>query len=405
VEHRRALGEELRASGAHARFPGCGPTAATGADPRASRLVPRTRCANGARSPSMSLTEISIHHVRCLKEARLEMPAGVTLICGGNGSGKTSILEAIFMLGRGRSFRTRSNSRLITYGQDHLRIIGRATRPVGESMTLGIEVNSEGTAARISGRQVDSLAELSQAFAAQVIEPGVHRLIEEAGHRRRRWLDWAVFHVEPRFVNTWVQYARALKQRNAALKQNGTDPRIWDTELARLGEAITQSRQKLMERLEPYWLETVTRFSGLDVQLRYQRGWGQDYTLVEALTASRSRDAARQTTQVGPHRADVAVHIHSRPAREVLSRGQQKLVATAMAVAQLKMLKDATALNPTLLLDDPAAELDSFHLERFVDEVSGLRCQLVVTSLYAESRLFGAPERTFLVEEGGVHPV
>jgi DNA replication and repair protein RecF len=354
----------------------------------------------------MSLTEISICQVRCLRdESRLHLPPTLTLICGGNGSGKTSILEAIFMLGRGRSFRTRNNSRLITYGQDHLRIIGQVTRPVSDPATLGVEVTSEGTAGRIAGRDVVSLAELSEAFAVQVIEPGVHRLIEEAGHRRRRWLDWAVFHVEPRFMDTWIQYARALKQRNAALKQVGADPRIWDPELARLGEAMTRSRESLMERLGPYWRETVMSLSGLEVGLRYHRGWAQDCTLAQALTASQSRDAVRQATQVGPHRADVVVHIRGRAAREVLSRGQQKLVAAAMTVAQLKLLKDATALTPTLLLDDPAAELDAFHLERFVEEVSRLRCQLVVTSLHAESRLFGAPARTFRVEEGRVHPL
>jgi DNA replication and repair protein RecF len=353
----------------------------------------------------MSLAEINIDHVRCLKEVRLQIPPGLTLICGGNGSGKTSILEAIFMLGRGRSFRTRNNTRLIAYGQDHLRIVGQVTRSIGDSATLGVQVTSEGTAARIAGRQVDSLTELSQAFAVQVIDPGIHRLIEEAGHRRRRWLDWAVFHVEPRFMEIWFQYARALKQRNAALKQVGADPRVWDPELVRLGEAITQSRRSLVERLEPYWRETVMTLSGLDIGLRFQRGWAQDYTLAEALTVAQPRDATRQTTQVGPHRADVAVHVRGRPAREVLSRGQQKLVAAAMTVAQLKMLKDGTALTPTLLLDDPAAELDAFHLERFVEEVSRLRCQLVVTSLHAESRLFGAPERTFRVEEGRVHPV
>jgi DNA replication and repair protein RecF len=355
----------------------------------------------------MSLAEISIDHVRCLQEARLQLPRGVTLICGGNGSGKTSILEAIFMLGRGRSFRTRNNSRLIQYGREHLRIIGHVAPPIGGSVTLGIEVTPDGTAARIAGREVGSLTALSQTFAVQVIEPGVHRLIEEAGHRRRRWLDWAVFHVEPRFMDTWLLYARALKQRNAALKQAsaGADPRIWDAELVRLGEAITQSRQSLMERLEPYWREVVMTLSGIDVDLRYQRGWGKDYTLAQALIACQPRDAARQATQVGPHRADVAVQVRGRPAREVLSRGQQKLVAAAMTVAQLKLLRDATALTPTLLLDDPAAELDAFHLERFVGEVSRLRCQLVVTSLHAESRLFGAPDRTFCVEEGRVHPL
>jgi DNA replication and repair protein RecF len=353
----------------------------------------------------MSLLELSASHVRCIERAELEIPHGLTLIWGGNGSGKTSLLEAMFMLGRGRSFRMRNSERLIGYGQDHLRVIGHITRAVEGVLTVGVEVTRQGTTARIGGRTADSLVELSQAFAVQVIEPGVHRLIEEAGHRRRRWIDWAVFHVEPQFVGTWVRYVRALRQRNAALKIAGGGAEVWDHELARLGEAIARSRQELIERLQPYWRETVAALSGLDVELHYLRGWSQEHTLQDALSASRARDEARQMTHAGPHRADIAVWVHGRPAREVLSRGQQKLVAVAMTVAQLRLLQEATQITPTLLLDDPAAELDGEHLQRFITQVARLRCQLVVTSLQAESRLFGTPERTFRVEHGRVQPV
>ena len=353
----------------------------------------------------MSLSDIQITGVRCLDEARLQLSNGLTLICGGNGSGKTSVLESIFMLGRGRSFRMRNNSRLIKRDKALLRVIGQIQPPMAQPMTLSIEVGTEGTRARISGRDVESLAELSQMFAVQVVDPGIHHLIEEAGYRRRRWLDWAVFHVEPLFMSNWTRYTRALKQRNAALKLRDADATHWDGELSRLGELITRSRQELMERLVPYWRRTVAELCGLEVDLHYQRGWSHEHSLGEALAAWRTRDAIRQITHAGPHRADVAVRVHGRPAKEVLSRGQQKLIAAALIVAQLKLLKDATALTPTLLLDDPAAELDAMHLERFVDEVSRLRCQLVVTSLHAESRLFGAPDRTFRMEEGTAHPL
>jgi DNA replication and repair protein RecF len=353
----------------------------------------------------MSVLELSASNVRCIERAELKIPRGLTLILGANGSGKTSLLEAIFMLGRGRSFRTRNSDRLITYGQDHLRVIGRVTGAADTELAVGVEVTRQGTVARVGGRTADSLAQLSQAFAVQVIEPGVHRLIEEAGHRRRRWIDWAVFHVEPQFVDTWVRYVRALRQRNAALKITDGVAGVWDGELARLGEMIDRSRREVMEWLQPYWRESVAALSGLNVELHYLRGWSQEHTLQDALSASRSRDEARQMTHAGPHRADVAVRLHGRPAREVLSRGQQKLVAVAMTVAQLRLLQEATQMTPTLLLDDPAAELDGEHLQRFITAVACLRCQLVVTSLHAESRLFGAPERTFRMEQGRVEPV
>src|SRR6185312_6080216 len=106
---------------------------------------------------------------------------------------------------------------------------------------LGVQVSrTDGTTARISGANTKSLTELTQAFPVQVIDPGVHKLVEEGGHRRRRWMDWAVFHVEPGFADTWVRYARAVKQRNAALRHQPAQAHIWNAEVARLGELIAE---------------------------------------------------------------------------------------------------------------------------------------------------------------------
>jgi DNA replication and repair protein RecF len=286
-----------------------------------------------------------------------------------------------------------------------MRVTGQIKGDQETIVRLGVEVSRAGTVARVAGQPADTLAELSRAFAVQVIEPGIHRLVEEGGYRRRRWLDWAVFHVEPQFVDIWVRYARVLKQRNAALKTQAPTVGVWDNDLVKAGEAITAARQRLMDRLQPYWQAAVTRLTGLEVELQYLRGWSQENTLAEALIELRPSDELRRQTQAGPHRADVAVRLHGRAARDVLSRGQQKLVAVAMTVAQLRLLQDILQISPTLLLDDPAAELDGERLQRFIDEVAQLRCQLVVTSLHPESRLFGAPESTFYMDAGRVQPI
>jgi DNA replication and repair protein RecF len=384
---------------------------ASAARQRHRRGNPRSPKADGgdqgdydAEDCGMSLLAFTVSNLRCIEHAELEVAPGLTLLWGNNGSGKTSLLEAIFLLGRGRSFRTRNTERLISAGKDHLRVVGRVSS--GDySQTIGFEARASGVSARVSGRAVSSLAELSQVFAVQAIEPGVHKLLEEGGHRRRRWMDWAVFHVEPQFVDTWLRYTRALKQRNAALRTHPEQAAAWDAELVRAGEVIAESRQSFLEQLQPYWQEAVAALSGLDVQLHYLRGWSAGRTLAEALIASRARDELRRLTHSGPHRADVAVRLGGRPAREVLSRGQQKLVAVAMTVAQLRLLQGLTGTTPTLLLDDPAAELDAERLSLFIEQVIQLRSQLIVTSLTSESRLFGAPERTFHVDQGRVQPV
>jgi DNA replication and repair protein RecF len=158
----------------------------------------------------------------------------------------------------------------------------------------------------------------------------------------------------------------------------------------------------MLEQMQSTWTQTVVALSGLEVELHYSRGWSQEVSLAQALLDSRARDQSRGLTHSGPHRADVLVRLGGRPAREILSRGQQKLVAIAMTLAQIQLLQARTSITPTLLLDDPAAELDGAHLLKFIEEVSRLKCQLVLTSLQSESNLFGRPERMFHVERGAV---
>lgn len=351
----------------------------------------------------MALIELSVERLRCVHQARLDLHPRHNLLWGANGAGKTSLLEGIFLLGRGRSFRTRNSERLIKHGEPRLIVFGRTDDVPAHS--LGLEVSRvSGTAARIDGTDASALTRLTETFPVQVLDPGIHKLIEEGGSRRRRWLDWVVFHVEPRFADTWVRYTRALKQRNAALKQQaGTY--AWDVELAHLGETVSELRRGVLARLLPHWHDTVRALGGYAADLHYAQGWPQDLTLAEALSASRPRDLQRGVTHTGPHRADVQVLCGSRAAREVLSRGQQKVAAIAMTLSQVHLLGEVAGITPTLLLDDPAAELDATHLRYFIEEINRLSCQLVLTSLHADGDPFGKPERVFHVEQGEVAPV
>jgi DNA replication and repair protein RecF len=354
----------------------------------------------------MILGELTVRDLRCIEQAELSLHPGRNLIWGGNGSGKTSLLEGIFLLGRGRSFRTRNSERLVRHGRDRLVVFGRTESSAPESSGLvhavGLEVDrKEGTRARVDAAAVASLAELSRVFPVQVIDPEIHKLIEEGARRRRRWLDWAVFHVEPQFADSWVRYGRAIQQRNAALRAHtGTNP--WDVEVIGLGEKISQARRTVVEQMQSHWRDAL---AGLDCpggELQYFRGWSGQHSLAEALEASRDRDAARGLTHAGPHRADLLIRVRGRLAREVLSRGQQKLMAMALTLAQLRLLKEISGTTPTLLLDDPAAELDSVHLGHFVRQIAPLGCQMIITSLHPETPAFGAPERVFHVEQGRV---
>ncbi len=363
----------------------------------------------------MTLGLLSIQNLRCLHQVELDLHPGRNLIVGANGSGKTSALEAIFLLGRGRSFRTRNSERLITHGESRLVVFGRTipTESPAIPTALGVQVTrGEPTLAKVQGEFTKTLADLSTAFPVQVIDPGVHKLVEESAHRRRRWMDWATFHVEQGFVEVWASYTRALKQRNAALKQlqpQGAEASAqlaaWDAEVAQLGERLAKSRRSMLERLQPHWQQTVQALSGLELELVYSQGWGKELPLLEALRVSRERDLARGSTHAGPHRGDVRLRLNGKLARDTLSRGQQKLAAVAMILAQLRLLADVLPRPPTLLLDDPAAELDPERLSRCIEQVAPLHCQLVLTSLASGAEPFGQPDRMFHVEQGRISQV
>jgi DNA replication and repair protein RecF len=352
----------------------------------------------------MSLAELRIENLRCVEYAALEFSPQLNLIAGENGAGKTSILEAIFLVGRGRSFRTRSTERLIRHGSPSLTVFGRTDDSPPKQ--AGVEVAADGgTRARINGENAQSLLELSGVLPVQAIDPEIHKLVDQGPERRRRWLDWLVFHVEPSFGIHWARYSRALKQRNAALRSGTGDIASWDAEFVRNGEAITQARQQTLERLMPRLTRTFARFGALDVSAGFFSGWAAGTSLQDSLRAHLERDRARGMTTSGPHRADVTLRRDHRIARETLSRGQQKLTAVAMIVSQLHLLQDELGMSASLLLDDPAAELDEKNLQRLFDELASLRCQMIATSLTAETALFQAPKATFHVEQGRVKQV
>ncbi|MBC8026203.1 MAG: DNA replication/repair protein RecF [Steroidobacteraceae bacterium] len=347
----------------------------------------------------MPLAELRIANLRCIEVAELEFSPELNLIAGENGAGKTSILEAVFLLGRGRSFRTRNSEKLIRHGQHSLTVFGATD--ASPRAVAGVEVTRDGTRARIDGRDADSLLALSGVLPVQSIDPDIHKLIDQGPERRRRWLDWLVFHVEPTFMLHWARYQRALKQRNAALKSGG-NAAVWDSALVEHGSAMTDARRAALVRLESFLQVLFETFSGLEVSTAFFSGWSQDFSLADALRDSITRDRDRGVTSLGPHRADVVLRAKGRSARETLSRGQQKLTAVAMIISQLKLLRAELKMSAVLLLDDPAAELDDKNLRRLFEELSSLRCQMIATSLKSEIPFFQAPKSTFHVEQGRV---
>ena len=350
----------------------------------------------------MSVLRLRVTNLRCLGSVDIE-PGDNNLIVGENASGKTSLLEAIFILGRGRSFRSAGRNGLIRDEQDSATVVGDVQRESGTG-TIGVGLDrNRPMRIRAEGKDASSAAVLASWLPVQVIDPGVHRLVDESPGVRRRYLDWGVFHVKHDFLEQWRRYHRVLRQRNAALKagpRNRLAP--WDDQLVAAAEAVTGAREGYLEGLAPEVAAVGEALLGKRVTLRYRRGWAEGKTFGEALQDATDRDRRLGVTHPGPHRADVAIQFEDHAARGRVSRGQQKLLAAGLILGQLRHVHRESGIRSVLLLDDMAAELDAQRLGRFLAVVRDLDVQLFVTALTAAAVSLPEPQRMFHVERGTV---
>ena len=346
-----------------------------------------------------------VSNFRCLENVELEFSRDFNLIFGANASGKTSLLEALAYLGRGKSFRGASTANLVRHGEAEFVLFGETERET-RSQKLGVRNSKDGLEVRVDGSGDGGVAALADALPLQVIDPEVHNLVAGGPELRRRFLDWVAFHVEHDHLEAWRRFRRALKQRNAALKARAAPAAIrsWNAEFTELGEALDQSRRRALEVAIDSLSEYGQGLLGTELGFEYQTGWGKDKSLEQALEEGLERDLQQGASQQGPHRADLKIRYDERQARKLVSRGQQKLLASVMILAATETAQTALERPLLLLLDDPAAELDADSLARLLDAVAGLGCQVIATSLDRDVLSVPPGSTMFHVEQGAFSP-
>ncbi|MDJ0712293.1 MAG: DNA replication/repair protein RecF [Woeseiaceae bacterium] len=351
------------------------------------------------------IRRFKVSNFRCLEEADVSLGPDFNLICGANASGKTSFLEALAYLGRGKSFRGASTNNLIRHGETEFVLFGE-TETRGRGQKIGVRNSRDGLEVRIDGTTDGGAAALAEALPIQVIDPEVHNLVAGGPELRRRFLDWVAFHVEQEHLEAWRRFRRALKQRNAALKAKATPAamRSWNAEFVDLASALDKSRRRALEVAVDCLGEYGLALLGTELGFEYAQGWNREKSLGQALEEGIERDLQLGVTQHGPHRADLRISYDERQARKLVSRGQQKLLASAMILAATATAQTALERRLVLLLDDPAAELDADSLGRLLEAVFGLGCQVVATSLTAGALETPPGATVFHVEQGKFSP-
>jgi DNA replication and repair protein RecF len=351
----------------------------------------------------LPLSRVRITAFRCLREVELDLDPRRNYAFGPNGAGKTSLLEAIFVLGRGRSFRTRQVRRLVRHGTEGFAVYGEVGA-AGGLRRLGVAYRAGRLEKKIDGEPADGMAQLAALLPVHALDPSMHALVEGAPSERRRFLDWGVFHVEPRYLDAWKHYRRALSQRNAALKRGATALELapWTAGLAEAGATVDASRRQYLERLVPYVQQFGERLLDRPLDLEYRRGWSNGVSLEQALRDGEVADRERGTTEAGPHRAEVVLRLDGRRVQDEASRGQQKLTAAALVLAQVAVETVEEPSRSVLVVDDPAAELDARSLERLLSSLQDVRAQLFFTALTRDHLAPAAGFPVFHVERGEV---
>jgi DNA replication and repair protein RecF len=361
----------------------------------------------------MSLTKVEIADFRNITAIKFEpLALGFNLLYGHNGSGKTSLLEAIYYLSLGRSFRTPSIARVIRNTADKFVIFAQMLSSNNQVIPVGIERQQQGNSKiRIAGNDVQSVAELADLTPLQLINSQCYNLLCGAPLFRRKYLDWGVFYRNNHFLEVWRDFGQILKQRNAALrtKRPQKELDIWSQELTVKAQRLDQCRQEYIELLFPLLKETLAELITLhDLEITYQSGWDPLSTYADVLANSYEKDMHLGYTQYGPHRADFKIKIKRIEAKDILSRGQQKLFVCAMILAQGALLSASVNKKPIYLIDDLPAELDVVSRSNLITLLSKQETQVFVTAVEknALSNIISMlPLKMFHVEHGNLTEV
>lgn len=334
----------------------------------------------------MQLTSLRLEGVRNLLTKHLNFHPSINLFLGSNGSGKTSLLEAINILSLGRSFWSHELKSVINHNAHKLTCYGEILLD-NTHFSLGIEKKKNSTLlCQCKGQSSISLAKFMGNLVVQSITPDSFYLLSAGPEVRRKFIDLGVFHVEHQFVNASIRYKKLLKQRNAALKQYNASHLInpWSEQIIAAADVINEKRQIYLDGFIPV-LQKVTGIflPNLSIQHEYFCGWKKELSFSDALSKALEKDLKFKTTTVGPHRADIKLTTSGFPVQQVLSRGQQKMLVCALILAQSLYLFEKKRIKSIFIIDDLSSELDQTNLKLILNWLFELEHQVFLTSLEA----------------------
>jgi len=355
----------------------------------------------------MRILSLQVENLRVIEGLKLKPCDGLNLVIGANGAGKTSLLEAIYLAGRGRTFRHTESGPMIRHGADCARVVVEfEDAATGRQSILGVQRESKRLVCRLDGQDIAQRSRLAEALPVQWVGSQPQQLLSMGPDVRRRFIDMGLFHVEPSFFAVLKAFQRAHRQRNAAIRKGLFDEvRYWDPVFASTSEQLGSLRTGLIEDLMHRTMALISRWNtGFVVDYRYRRGWSKGEALVDQMRRKTELDLRMGFTTLGPQRAELQILTDSGVlAERHLSLGQQKILVLALNLALLDLVTARRGAAPILLLDDLGAELDPLNRSRLLSEILARQAQVFIATI--EDNLGGDRKkatRLFHVKHGAL---
>jgi DNA replication and repair protein RecF len=329
----------------------------------------------------MTLLKLDVLTLRNIQRAQLLPSPSINFITGPNASGKSALLEAIFILGRARSYRTASIRQAIAFDHSDFIVSAQLQQSGKNLQQVGIKVGLKQCDIHID-KESKSRSDLAYCLPIQLIHPKSYLLLDGGPQFRREFMDWGVFNQKANYLNVWRNFSKILKQRNALLKSRRLQQiEVWNKEFVEYGTKLAEYRRQYIEQLETVFWPVIQHFLSIDdLQLRYNKGWRSDVELITQLRHDLDKDIRYGFTTSGPHRSDFQILYKNRNVKDFISRGQMKLLVLSLKLAQVRLHNEISSNSTCILIDDLSAELDTFNRLKLVKYLTGLNCQVFITS-------------------------
>jgi DNA replication and repair protein RecF len=354
----------------------------------------------------VQLDELTLQNFRNIAAAQLRPGRRFNVVSGKNGMGKTNLLEAVYLLGTLRSYRTSARRELLRHGQESALVEG-IFGGAAVGMRCEILIRPDERRVRVDGKQQQPNGGHFRSLPMVLFHPGNLELVQGPPEGRRRFLDRALFQAAPSYPANHRDYGRALASRNRLLREQRVDRRAiaaFDRQLTRHGAEIVRFRDQLVSSLRAPCGEAFDAMSGAcRVELSYRPSVpGVEEQLAEALEQKLKLDCERGYTSIGPHADDLLLELDGKPARRFASQGQQRALVLSLKIAETRALAAATSRIPLLLLDDVSSELDELRNRRLFEFLNGVGGQVFITSTRGEEIQLRNERVDFVVDEGDV---